>query len=128
MICTNFNIFYSSSVWIQTNCWHEYHQTDKPLLLQRLQVKVRRAHEVILKAKVIVEHLQQKQNKLMSTDSYVHEEFMWKSFALCVFTFTYKGSLRQSIIRVVFSSHTGFRFLWMVLLLNTSLPASLNLT
>lgn len=47
---------------------------------------------------------------------------------MCVVTFTYKGSLRLSIIKVTFSSHTGLRFLWMVLLLNTSLPASLNLT
>lgn len=50
----------------------------------------------------------------------------------CIFdaccTLTYSGSLRLSTRRVALSSHTGLRFLWMVLLLNTSFPAILNLT
>ena len=46
----------------------------------------------------------------------------------CGVTLIYKGSLRPSSIRVVLSSHTGLRFLLMILLLNTSLPLSLNFT
>lgn len=45
-------------------------RTDAPLLLQRLQVQVSRTHEVILKAKVIVEHLQ-RSNRETSFDSSV---------------------------------------------------------
>ena len=43
-------------------------------------------------------------------------------------TLTYRDSSRLSTNRVVLSSHTGLRFLWMILLRNTSLPHNLNLT
>lgn len=43
-------------------------------------------------------------------------------------TLTYSGSLKVSTCRLTLSSHTGLRFLWMVLLLNTSFPAILNFT
>ena len=43
-------------------------------------------------------------------------------------TLTYSGSFTVSTRRLTLSSHTGLRFLWMVLLLNTSFPAILNFT
>lgn len=45
-----------------------------------------------------------------------------------VCTLTYSGSLRVSTRRHILSSQTGLRFLWMVLLRNTSFPAILNFT
>lgn len=64
---------------------------------------------------------------ISQNNSRLQQNDIWSPRHLCC-TLTYRGSLRVSTSRLTRSSHTGFRFLWMVLLLNTSFPAILNFT